>query len=66
MKLAWDKDDPYKLQKDVCMTVYVVIIIKESCTPKCYVYKNKEDAIKLYSYYTNLGKMVSMEEAEVR
>ena len=48
------------------MTVYIVIVTKEGCNPNCYVYKNKEDAIKLYSYYTNLGKMVSMEEAEVR
>lgn len=47
------------------ITVYVVIVTKEG-SPNSYVYRNKEDAIKQYCYYRDIGAPVVLEDVELR
>lgn len=46
-------------------TVYVVIVTKEGCSPNSYVYINKEDAIKQYCYYRDIGVSVVLGDVEL-
>lgn len=46
-------------------TVYVVIVTKEGCSPNSYVYMNKEDAIKQYCYYRDIGVPVVLGDVEL-
>ena len=48
------------------MTVNVVIVTKDGCEPNCYVFANRDDAIKLFCEYKALGVSVVLEEVEVK
>ena len=64
-KLPQTDKEKAKCVEEIFMKVHVVIVTKGN-ESNLYVYKNREDAIKLFCYYKDIGVNVALEEAEVQ